>query len=113
MQRQRTRDVRHLSCGRYAPTSRSDAAATTAAQYVANVNVARVHCKVRRKKRRGSTSRASQMHGAGVICSTRPGPGPARKSRAQRALDAAAKMTLAGSVHLHFICGIIDVRSHA
>jgi len=46
-------------------------------------------------------------------CDIRPSPGFARKSRAQRALDAAAKMTLAGSVHLYFVCGIIDVRSHA
>jgi hypothetical protein len=112
MQRQRTRDVRHLSCGRYAPTSRSGSAATTGAQYVANVNVARVHCKVRRKKRRGSTSRASQMHGAGVIAKRGRVQDLRVSAERSEALDAAATMTPAGSVHLHFCCGIIGVPIH-
>jgi hypothetical protein len=52
------------------------------------------------------------MHGAGVIAERGRVQGLRVSAERREALEAAATMTLAGSVHLYFICGIIGLPIH-
>lgn len=108
---QRMRDVMHLPCPRCWFRSRS--AARRQRQRSASPTKSYKNApQSAMGERRGIISVASQVHGAGVIAKRGRGPGFARKSRAKRALDAAATMTLAGSVQVGFVYGIICVPIH-